>query len=71
MNTETKVIIAVIAFLGSALWLCIHSEVRSKQLLLQEVGIEATYFQALGINDDYIHGYVAGMNKSFDFNHED
>jgi hypothetical protein len=59
MNDGIKIIIAMvigIMFLASLLGMGIHSKNRGKQLLLKEVGIEATYWEAAGMSKDFIEG---------------
>ena len=56
MDTEVKIIISTIMALLALIVIACHSGTRAKQLMLNELGVEATYWEASGMSTEFITG---------------
>lgn len=57
-NIEKYFISIMVAFLLFLIGLVLHSETKGKQAMMRELGVSVSYFEAMGIDKEFIHGRI-------------
>lgn len=58
MDTEVKVISGIVVFLLMMIAMVIHADTKGKQALMRELGSPVSYFEAMGIEKQFIEGRI-------------